>query len=107
MPDLTGLPALDVAIGLAFLFFLLSTICASINELVVGWLGWRAQELEKALRNLLGSQSEVDAFFKKPRIAALVDADRNEGHNRRRSPSYVPARAFALTVLDTLNPDLL
>ena len=34
MPDLTGFPALDVAIGLAFLFFLLSTICSAISEAI-------------------------------------------------------------------------
>jgi hypothetical protein len=106
MPDLTGLPALDVAVGLAFLFFLLSTVCAAVNELVSGWLGWRAQELEKALRNLLGNQAQVEAFFEHPRIAALVDSDRNDGHAKRRSPSYVPARTFGLIVLDTVNPDL-
>jgi hypothetical protein len=106
MPDLTGVPALDVAIGLAFLFFLLSTICAAVNELVAGWLGWRAQELEKSLRNLLGDEAQMHAFFAKPRITSLVDADRNAGHEKRRSPSYVPARTFALAVLDTFNPDL-
>src|SRR5688500_546564 len=104
MPD-TGLAALDVFIGLAFLFFLLSTIVASVNELVSGWLGWRAQELEKALRKLLADSAAVDAFFAKPRIEALIDDDRNKGA-KRRSPSYLPARTFALAVLDTFNPDL-
>ncbi len=104
--DLTGLTALDVAIGLAFLFFLLSTICSTINEGIAGLLGWRAQELEKALRTYLegakpnSGKSAVDEFFAQPRIAALIDHERNR-KKKRRSPSYLPSRAVALTLLDT------
>jgi hypothetical protein len=32
--DLTGLPALDLAIGLAFIFFLLATLAATIHEFI-------------------------------------------------------------------------
>lgn len=53
MPDLSGFPALDVAIGLFFLYFLLSTISASINEAIANLLGWRAKTLEDAIRNLV------------------------------------------------------
>jgi hypothetical protein len=53
VPDLSGLPALDVAIGLAFLFFLLSTVCSAVNEGIANVLGWRAKTLEDAIRNLL------------------------------------------------------
>lgn len=59
MSELTSSTALDIALGLAVLFFLLSTVCAAINELVAGWLGWRAQGLEKALRNMLGDAGDV------------------------------------------------
>jgi hypothetical protein len=54
MPDLTGFPALDVAIGLAFLFFLLSTACSAINEAIAALLGWRAKTLEDGLARMLG-----------------------------------------------------
>jgi hypothetical protein len=73
--------------------------------MVAGWLGWRAQNLEMGLLNLLTHEERVKAFFNKPRIAALVESDRNKP-GKRRSPSYIPARAFALAVLDTFNPDL-
>lgn len=130
MPDLTGLTALDVAIGLAFLFFLLSTVCASINEAIAGYLGWRAQELEKALRKLLepprppagqeppepaagaAPADRVSDFLADHRIHPLVDEERNERLTRtlivvgrkikrRRSPSYLPAGTFARVALDT------
>jgi hypothetical protein len=54
MPNLTGYPALDVAIGLAFMFFLLSTISSAINEAIAAFLGWRAKTLEDAAASLVG-----------------------------------------------------
>ena len=54
MPDLSGFPALDVAIGLFFLYFLLSTVSSSINEAIANLLGWRAKTLEDAIRRLVG-----------------------------------------------------
>jgi hypothetical protein len=53
MIDLSGIPALDIAIGLALVFFLLSTVCAAINEWIASVLGWRAKTLEDAVHNLL------------------------------------------------------
>ena len=54
MPNLGGFPALDVAIGLAFLFFLLATACSAINEMLASVLGWRAKTLEDGIRNMFG-----------------------------------------------------
>lgn len=54
MPDLTGFPALDVLIGLALMLFVLATVCSAINEAIAALLAWRAKNLEKAIRNLLG-----------------------------------------------------
>jgi hypothetical protein len=54
MPNLSGYPAVDVVIGLAFMFFLLSTAVSAINEMVANVLAWRAKTLEDGLRSLLG-----------------------------------------------------
>jgi hypothetical protein len=54
MPDLSGYPAVDVAVGLAFMFFLLSTAVSAINEAVATALGWRAKTLEDGLASLFG-----------------------------------------------------
>jgi hypothetical protein len=63
MPEVSGLPALDTAIGMVFLFFLLSTACSMINESVANVLGWRAKTLEDAIRNLIGD-AEVKRGWK-------------------------------------------
>lgn len=56
MPDLTGLPALDVIIGLALMFFVLSTVCSAVNEAIAALLAWRSKNLERAVRNMLGGE---------------------------------------------------
>src|SRR3954452_24236432 len=53
MPDLTGIPALDLLIGLSFIFLLLSLFCSVIQEWIAGMLALRANMLEKGLRNML------------------------------------------------------
>lgn len=56
MPDLSGSPILDVAIGLSFLFFVLSIVASAVNELFAAMLGWRAKSLEHAIAGLLGER---------------------------------------------------
>jgi hypothetical protein len=53
MIDLTGSPALDLAIGLAFIFFLLATLASAIHEVGAAALGLRARTLEQGLRSML------------------------------------------------------
>jgi hypothetical protein len=75
MLNLTGLPALDLAIGLAFIFFLLSTLAATIQEFVAAILGLRARTLEQGLRSLLEDPERgwayVDKFYDHPLIKSL------------------------------------
>ena len=110
MGDITGLPALDVLIGMAFLFFLMATVVASINEVIQTVLNARARTLTKGIKTLLADDDAADAFFEEWRIKRL---SRPAGVIRRkmpfvaerRRPSYIPARAFALTLLETATPD--
>src|SRR3954469_25299574 len=53
MPDLTGMPALDLAIGLSFIFLMLSLLCSTIQESISALLGLRAKKLELGLRAML------------------------------------------------------
>jgi hypothetical protein len=107
MPDLTGLPALDVLIGMAFLFFLVATVVASVNELIQTALNARARTLAKGIAALMDEPDEVETFFGKPQIARLAKPagklrgllSKLPGFAQQRKPSYVPSRVFALTVL--------
>jgi hypothetical protein len=107
MPDLTGLPALDVLIGMAFLFFLVATVVASINELIQTGLNARARPLARGIAALIDDPAKIEDFFGKPQIKRLGKPagkirrvlSKLPGVAKQRKPSYVPSRAFALTVL--------
>jgi hypothetical protein len=93
--------ALDVAIGLVFVFFLLSLVCSAINELVAAALHWRPAMLAEGVENLLSGTSKVTAegralsraMHEHPLIQGLV---RPGSH---RWPSYVPSRTFVSALL--------
>jgi hypothetical protein len=88
-----GSGILDVILGLIFFYFLLSTLCATVQEWIAAVLQLRAKTLQKALRNLLGGEAaQVEAH---PLIQGL-------GLGGGRLPSYIPARNFSAALIDTL-----
>jgi len=97
-----GSGAIDVAIGLAFVFALLGLICSSLTELLSQQLGWRAQTLEVGIRNIITDQATREAFYRHPLIQSLGRLKRD---GEREQPSYMPARVFSLVLLDVLAPD--
>ena len=111
MPNIGSSPAIDVALGLIFVFFLLSVICSTVNEMIAAVMGWRAKFLEEGLRSMLvGEQSKVgdttkeaedliDLLAKHPLISGKVSAV-----SKVRFPSYMNSKTFALTFLDTVAP---
>jgi hypothetical protein len=52
-----GSALLDVAIGMVFVFLLLSLICSAFNELLETRLKNRAGDLEKGIKGLLGANT--------------------------------------------------
>ena len=113
MLALTSYPALDVLIGLAFLYFLLSIISSAINEGIMTALNQRAKDLEAGIRQILegepkhGQLTSVQHFYGNPRVQALFKPKRFLGRIpglRDKKPSYIPSRIFALTILDTVAP---
>lgn len=103
--------AVDLAIGLVFVFLLLSVITSGINEWIAKWTHLRAKHLEAGIRKLLGDPGLADAFFSHPSIMALSS---NEGRInllgtalvppevKGRKPSYIPATAFATTLVSII-----
>ena len=96
-----GSGAIDVAIGLAFVFALLSLICSSVTELISQVLGWRAQTLEQGIRNLITDPATREAFYRHPLIRSLGNPTKS---GERGHPSYLPSDMFALVLLDVLAP---
>ena len=87
-------PVLDVAVGLAFLYLLLSIACSCIHELVAGATHLRAQQLRKAIEHLVGS-TYTDRLYAHALITGL--------HSSPARPSYIDSRVFAAALLDVIS----
>lgn len=96
---LFGSAILDTAIGLVFVFLLLSLIATAVQEALEIWLKTRAAHLEAGIRRLLDGDGTgtnlADMFYQHPLIRGLYDASKPKDR-----PSYIPTRNFALALLD-------
>jgi hypothetical protein len=92
-----GSPAIEIAIALAFVFFLLSLIASAITEAAAALFKFRSRNLKKGLQGMLGDEEVAGRLFGHP----LVRTDLRPGE--RRDPSYISPRNFALAFLDTVD----
>ena len=90
-----GTQILDVAIGLIFIFLLLSLVVTAFNELVAAWLKRRSKNLRSGIVRLLGDEKLAQSVYDHPLITSLSQSS-------TRMPSYIPSRTFVLAVLDGL-----
>jgi hypothetical protein len=71
MPGLFGSTILDIAIGMAFVYFLLSVISSTVNELFAGFLKMRARDLEHGIANMLCDPQIASRVLNHPLIKAM------------------------------------
>ena len=107
-----GSRILEVAIGIIFVFLLVSMICSAIREGIESWVKARAAFLEQGIRELLHDRHAVGiarSVYTHPLIYGLyLDEYRPRAASQPLSalarggnlPSYIPARSFALALLD-------
>lgn len=116
---------LEVAVGMALIYLLLSLFCTAINEAIAGILGSRAKNLEKGIKSLftdgLKTAEKKDGNGRSIPAVTLAEAIYDHGlvqglykstageqaakwYNALGSnlPSYIPARIFATTLVDVL-----
>ena len=133
-----GSPILDVALGMAFIYLLLSLIASSIQELLSSLVESRSANLYNGIRSLLsGDVALLERLYRHGLIAGLYKNPAHDfaGHGRSSFsrvrlalqpilgigrlapppgneitsdplllPAYIPARTFALALMDILNP---
>jgi hypothetical protein len=113
-------PALDVAIGLIFVFFVLALVASGINEAIAGWARWRAQDLERGLWELLQDPKRgekaaeaLELLKTHPLIEPMLHPvnkataapapplqdGRPKTSRKTDLPSYIPSRTFAIALL--------
>jgi hypothetical protein len=107
-----GSKILEVAIGIIFVFLLVSMICSAIREGIESWRKSRAAFLEQGIRELLHDRHAVGiarSVYTHPLIYGLyLEEYRPRSASRPLTalagggnlPSYIPARNFALALLD-------
>ena len=127
-------PILQVTIGMIFFYLLLSLICSALNEMIEAALNNRANDLERGIRRLLDDPDPHAAGFwknagreirrwvmlaigRRPELPLIANtgglASRLYDHGLIRClyvsshglPSYIPARSFALALMDLVASD--
>lgn len=94
-----GSTILDIAIGLIFIYLLLSLICSAAKELIEGGVRRRASDLKQGVMDLLDD----------PMCTGLGATVFNHGlikglAQQGKFPSYIPAQTFALALMDSVTP---
>lgn len=109
---------LDVAIGLVFVFLLVSLIAQQINEKISEWLRLRAKGLEEGLRKfIIGDASFQSLVYNNPLIKSAIPEDVIATQiiekipvvrkllRAPKSPVSISSKTFATVLFDTLIPN--
>lgn len=91
---MTGIAILDVALGLVFIYLLLSLLCTAVTEWIAQATRLRARTLKAGIEQLLADtrfRRVTVAFYDHPLIAGLKHGERD--------PSYIPGPLFAKAFL--------
>ncbi|HEY9645186.1 MAG TPA: hypothetical protein V6C88_02395 [Chroococcidiopsis sp.] len=120
--------AIDVAIGLLFIYLILSLLTSEIQELIGTVLQWRATHLKKSVENLLTDDELATNLYKSPLIKALnqeakgrievsvrkisqvlmafyntITRTKNVFGSDTSGPSYIPSETFSVALLQKIN----
>jgi hypothetical protein len=98
---------IDVAIGLVFVFLLLSLIASAAKEILEACFKRRAKDLRKGINELLGSDSPnfISNLYDHGLINSLFRGSYKSA-NPGNLPSYIPSKNFALALMDLRNTSL-
>jgi hypothetical protein len=88
---------LNLAIGLTFVYLVVSLVVSAFNELLLTSLDKRADFLKEGLQELLGDSDRVKSLLEH----GLVDALSRTSNG---TPSYIGPEAFTPAVLDQIKP---
>jgi len=98
---------LEVAIGLVFVWLVISVATMEAQNRIGILLGWRAEYLEKSILTMLKDKTLVDKFYEHPLVMELALKDKNGNHikDKRgiiRRPEYIPNATFAAVACEVI-----
>lgn len=109
---------LDVAIGLVFVFLLVSLICSQVNDKISEWLRMRAKGLEEGLRKFVVGDAHLQSLlYSNPLLKSVIPEDAriteylekipvlNKLIRAPKSPVHISKTMFATVLFDTLIPN--
>ena len=108
---------LEVAIGIIFVWIVLSLTTIQFQEWISMWLDKRARDMEVAIHEMLANPNLKAQFYDHPVIRGLTAKKRKKPSEiprwyyrwpilrgftkeKRRIPSYIPSQQFALALFD-------
>jgi hypothetical protein len=115
MPDM---PALDVAVGLLFIYLVLALVCSTVNESISAYLGLRARLLNAGILNLLSASpartkagvETAKSVYEHPLVQGLIRPSRSSDPidptkktklwQKPPYPSYLPSRTVIAALID-------
>ncbi|HUM25661.1 MAG TPA: hypothetical protein PKN81_05485 [Anaerolineales bacterium] len=98
---------IEVAIGLVFVWLVISITTMEAQNRLGVWMNGRAKHLEKSIHSMLKDKTLVDRFYDHPLIVELMlkDDDGNlklDKKGKPRRPDYIPTQVFATAVFEVL-----
>jgi hypothetical protein len=100
---MTGSIALDIVIGLIFIYSLYSLLTTTVTELIITWCKLRQAFLSKGIRRMLDGAPNnpllFETFFKQPLIKMMGSGDLWGFFDK---PAYLSAENFSKTTIDAL-----
>jgi hypothetical protein len=86
---------LDIAIGITFVFIVLSIIASAVTEAISTVLSLRAVTLRRAIERLLKDRLITQKLYSHPLIDGLTSDDDSD-------PAYIPSELFARALVDVI-----
>lgn len=101
--------ALDVAIGLAFLYMSLALVVTTLQEMIASFWRIRAGHLYNVIAGML-DDDKVKKLFEHPLMRNLTNeklklVGKELSWRKKGVPSYIPSKTFALALIDVLRDE--
>lgn len=98
---------LEVAIGLIFVWLVISVATMEIQNRIGTWLNWRAEYLEKSILSMFKDKEMVERFYNHPLVLELTIKDKNgsfikDKNGKPKRPDYIPNPVFATAAFEVI-----
>src|SRR5438067_9576368 len=102
-----GSATIDIAIGIVFVFLLVSLIASTINEIILSYLNMRGKDLLRGIKTLLNDTDAtglVKKIYEHGQIFGLFEGE-FDSKKAGNLPAYIPPQNFVKAFLDVVeNP---